>query len=236
MSITNQIYRKMKKLNVYGLLILFLFIFSSSYGQKKTFTGTIFVFDSIPVMNAEILISSSKQIVKSDSEGNFSFEGILNEKIKISADGFVNESQKLTGDSNFYKVNLNLKNSKKSQKLAIDSGHIKDSDQFSTLILYFKNNTDYSHYTDALQIIKDKYPGVRIEDNGVIIRGRQSINGPINAIIEIDGIIVDFDALTSLPTATIKNIKILTPSSSGMYGSRGGNGVVVVKTKQGVRK
>ncbi|WP_461629410.1 hypothetical protein [Labilibaculum euxinus] len=40
-------------------------------------------------MNAEILISSSKQIVKSGSEGNFSFEGVLNVKIKISADGFV---------------------------------------------------------------------------------------------------------------------------------------------------
>ncbi|MBN2595788.1 hypothetical protein [Labilibaculum sp.] len=226
----------MKRLNVYGLLILFLFTFSSSYGQKKIFKGTVFVFDSIPIMNAEILVSSSKQIVKSDSEGNFCFEGVLNEKIKVSAKGFVIKNQRLTGNSKFCKVNLNIKNSKKSQQLAIDSGHIKDSDQFSTFILHFKNNTDYSHYTDALQIIMDKYPGVRIENNGVIIRGRQSINGPIDAIIEIDGIVVDFDALTSLATATINSIKILTPSSSGMYGSRGGNGVVVVKTKQGVGK
>ena len=134
-------------------------------------------------MNAEILIVSSKHTVKSDSEGNFSFEGRLNEKIKISANGFVIKSQKLTGDSNFHKVNLKLKNSKKSRRLAVESGHIKDSEKLIASIQYSKNNPDYSRYADAIQIIKDNYPGVRIESNGIVIRGRKSLYGSNEALI-----------------------------------------------------
>ncbi|WP_101263485.1 TonB-dependent receptor plug domain-containing protein [Labilibaculum filiforme] len=226
----------MKNLIVYGLLILFSSLFSSAYSQKTSYLGQVLVFDSIPVINAEITVFSSKQIVKSDSEGYFSFEGESNEKVNVSANGFVANSQDLIGDSISNKVILQIKNSKKYRKLAVESGHIKDPKQLLAAIQYSKNNPDYSRYTNAVQIITDKYPGVSVEYNGVIIRGRRSLNGPNEALIEIDGMILDFSSLSDLATSTIKSIKILSPGESGMYGSRGANGVVVIKTKKGTRK
>lgn len=224
----------MKRLNI--LVLLILLTFSSSIGQKKIFKGIVFAFDSIPVMNAEILISSSKQIVKCDSNGYFSFEGKVNEKIKISANGFAIKSQKLTGNSNPQKVNLRLKSSKKSLELAIQSGHFKDSKQFRQLVSNKNNPQAYSIYSSVIQAIRGKFPSVDIQNNGFVIRGKSSFIGTSYALIEVDGILVNINVLNTILPSNLKSIAILTASNSGLYGSRGANGVVVIKTKQGIIK
>ncbi len=198
------------------------------------YKGKILVFDSIPVINAEILINRTKQIVSSDSKGYFSFKGNQNEKIKIKANGFLIKNQKLTGDSDFYKINLRLKNSKKSQQIAINSGHIKNTTQFLSLLVDKKNDIDFSKYNTVIQIIREKFPSIDITNKEIIIRGRSTIYGTNTALIEVDGLPVKISRLNEILPSNIKSIKVLTASNAAKYGSRGGKGVLVIKTKQGM--
>ena len=226
----------MKSPNIYVLLILFLFVFTSSYSQKKVFKGKVLVFDNIPVMNAEILVNSTKQIVKSNSEGNFSFKGKPIEKIKISANGFAVKNQRIKGNANFHKINLRLKNSKKYQQIAINSGHIKDIAKFQSLLVDKKNNNkDYTRYNTIVQIIREEFPSLDIKDKGIIIRGKCSFLGTSHALIEVDGLPVQMSELDEILPSSIKSINVLTSSNAATYGSRGAHGVVVIKTKQGMR-
>ena len=192
-------------------------------------------FDSIPVAKAFIYISSSKLVVQTDSLGHFKLECKVPDKLKISADGFLSQKFKVETTTKPIKINLKLKSGNKARKLAINSGHVHDEEKLK-IAVSLGNTVDYSRYESALEIIKNKYPGVQIRQDEIIIRGISSLTGSNAALIEIDGQILDFNALVSVPTATIVSVKIINSSSAGMYGSRGANGVVVVKTKKATRR
>ena len=57
--------------------------------------------------------------------------------------------------------------------------------------------------------------------------------GNQGALIVVDGVINDNSILSTLPTSLVKSIKIMKDGSYAIYGSRGTNGVVLIKTKSG---
>ena len=91
------------------------------------------------------------------------------------------------------------------------------------------------------QILASKVAGVvvsRTEDGGVAlrIRGNSTVNGNQAPLYVIDGVATEAGPGGSIPginpydIATIKVLK--DPAELTMYGSRGGNGVIVIKTKR----
>lgn len=196
--------------------------------------GTVLVFESIPIVEANINVLGTSNNVKTNDLGEFTIVCQVKDKLVITADGFNEKKCKIKSDKRELVVFLNLSNDVKAAEIAISKGHIKNMQEFSKLVDENSNIVDFSNYESALQIIKAKYSGVSIENDGVVIRGKKSLQGSSNALIEVDGIILDFNALTTIPTSTIKSLNILSSSSSGSYGSRGANGVVVIKTKEGI--
>ena len=72
-------------------------------------------------------------------------------------------------------------------------------------------------------------PGTNTE---VRIRGLGSINGsPVLYIV--DGLPLDGSAVNAVAPQDIASIDILKDASAAIYGSRAGNGVIIVKTKRG---
>jgi hypothetical protein len=72
---------------------------------------------------------------------------------------------------------------------------------------------------------------------GVIFRGgvpysTRSFNSPMQIIV--DGIYVEADFLSSIPTMNISSVEVLrTIGNTAIYGSRGGGGVMIINTKRG---
>jgi TonB-dependent SusC/RagA subfamily outer membrane receptor len=71
-------------------------------------------------------------------------------------------------------------------------------------------------------------------DGEIIIRGAPSINGSNAALLIVDGREVDAFDFGNINPADIAAINVLKDASASVYGSRGGNGVVIVETKRGV--
>ena len=91
------------------------------------------------------------------------------------------------------------------------------------------------------QIISERFPGViavRTPDGGLAlrIRGGSSIEGNNAPLYVIDGVPVDpgpYGALTGINPKDIATIEVLKDAvSTSMYGMRGANGVIVIKTKR----
>lgn len=89
-----------------------------------------------------------------------------------------------------------------------------------------------------------KYPGVwvtRSSDGGVAIRmrGTSSINGNTEPLYVVDGIAITpgaNGALSGLSPYDIESIQVVKDATgTAMYGIRGVNGVIVVKTKKPVQ-
>src|SRR5690606_6362596 len=91
----------------------------------------------------------------------------------------------------------------------------------------------------AAQGLQGKASGVQINTSGqpgsqpqVRIRGVGSITGNQNPIYVVDGVITD--DITNINNADIASIEVLKDASAqAIYGSRAGNGVILVTTKTG---
>lgn len=82
-----------------------------------------------------------------------------------------------------------------------------------------------------------KVPNLMItgtQDNPIIlIRGNRSMEGENEPLFEVDGTIVGngYDSIRSVDVNEVESIRVLPPSQAGLYGSRGGNGVIKIQTK-----
>jgi TonB-dependent SusC/RagA subfamily outer membrane receptor len=91
-----------------------------------------------------------------------------------------------------------------------------------------------SGYSDALQVIKGRVPGVNVTGNNVIIRGISTIYGSTEPLYLIDGVPAsDVTSVLTIPVEDIDRIEILKGPSTAIYGNRGANGVIAIYTKRG---
>jgi TonB-dependent SusC/RagA subfamily outer membrane receptor len=91
------------------------------------------------------------------------------------------------------------------------------------------------------EVLMSRFPGVRVErarDGGLIvrIRGRTSIRGSNEPLYVIDGVPIEAEpggSLQGINPYDIESIEVVTdPTGTAMYGVRGANGVIVIKTKR----
>ena len=89
--------------------------------------------------------------------------------------------------------------------------------------------------------LEGRFPGVtvlRTAEGGLAIRmrGAASVHGPNAPLYVVDGVAVEPGPngdLTGLNPYDIESIRVLKDAAStAMYGVRGGNGVIVIKTKR----
>ena len=90
-------------------------------------------------------------------------------------------------------------------------------------------------YSDIYQIIEEKFSSsVQVRSGGeIVIRNAPGSDGSNAALLIVDGRQIDESDFGNINTADIASINVLKDASAAVYGSRGGNGVVIVETKRG---
>ncbi|HMO34084.1 MAG TPA: TonB-dependent receptor [Lacibacter sp.] len=92
------------------------------------------------------------------------------------------------------------------------------------------------------QALQGRTPGLILKassgqpgaSGSAIIRGRGSINGSTEPIYIVDGVQIAAADFSQLNPNDIENVSVLKDAvATSLYGSRGGNGVIVVTTKRG---
>jgi TonB-dependent SusC/RagA subfamily outer membrane receptor len=214
--------------------IFFILFFSSVIGfaQDKVMHGRVFTFDSIPLVQANVEVKSTKQVVKTDTLGNFSVSCNSDDVLKISAKGFTTEKVKLNPKLKLAIINLKLKPGEKNREYAIGYGHVTDKNKLNALANLNNDDVDFSTYSNMYELIQGRFAGVQIIGGEIIIRGVNSINSSSAALIVLDGVPVDNSILATLPPNEVKSVNVIKDGSSAIYGSRGSNGVVLIETKK----
>lgn len=82
-------------------------------------------------------------------------------------------------------------------------------------------------YTDLQSAILAMVPGVQLINGEIAIRGVGSINSGNAALVVCDGIAIG--SLNSINIHDVKSVEVL--KGSNMYGLRGGNGVILIRTR-----
>ncbi|WP_321297882.1 TonB-dependent receptor plug domain-containing protein [Marinifilum fragile] len=216
-----------------SISIIFLVFYSlNCFSQRIEVSGKIIVFDSIPIVNADVIVKSTKEIFKTNNLGVFKCECNEKDKLIVIAKGFNKYTIKVKKKSNELIGNLKLAKIPRAAEIAIDKGHILMVDSFKKLAKKNSGQKDYSKYISIMDVIRNEFPSLQISNSGIIIRGKSSLIGSSAANIEIDGVITDYSSLSGLSPTNIAKIEIIKGSDTAIYGVRGGNGVVKITTKK----
>lgn len=213
---------------------LFFILAYNTQAQNRVVQGLVTTFDSIVVIGADIEVKSTKLVYKTDTLGHFAVEVSEDDKLKISAKGFVTNKIKLNENTKFVAANIKLKPGEKSREYAIGYGYVKDAEKLNAVSQMTSRDVDFSQYSNMYELIRGRFSGVQVHSNGdIVIRGVNSINLSSSALIVVDGIPTDKSVLNSISPVNVSSINIIKDGSSAIYGSRGANGVVVIETKKG---
>ncbi|WP_347840853.1 TonB-dependent receptor plug domain-containing protein [uncultured Draconibacterium sp.] len=224
----------MKNLNFNHFIIIVLLgllpVLSKS--QERTIKGLVTTFDNIPLINVEVKVLSSKQITLTDTLGRFEVPCAENDKLKVSAKGFVSRKVKIDEKAKLALVNLSFKSGIKNVEIAAGYGHISDRDKLFAVSSLQNKQDNFSDYSNMYDLIRGMSAGIEVVGKEITIRGEHSINSS-SVLIVVDGVVRDSDELDRLMPYDVKSIDILKDGAAAIYGSRGAAGVILITTKKG---
>lgn len=86
-------------------------------------------------------------------------------------------------------------------------------------------------YQDIYDMIRGRVPGVEVSGKSIRIRGTNSLNVSTEPLIVVDGVITkDIDAISP---ETVSSIEVLKGPDASVYGTRGSNGVIIIRRRTG---
>ncbi len=210
-------------------LILGMFLSSMVISQNRVVYGKLTTYNTYPVQNIEIIAKKAGSSIMSDSMGQFTIVCFDNDIIKIKPRTFRPVTKKIRPETDSLFVNLIFIDTKSNRERAIGYGYIDEKDLTYAVSNLKQENNEFCNYQNIFDLIKGRFAGVVVSGNAVYIRGLNSINSSSEALYVVDGVVnSNIDWLSPCDVGTIN---VMKDGMTAIYGSRGGNGVVIIETK-----
>ncbi|MEM9859847.1 MAG: SusC/RagA family TonB-linked outer membrane protein, partial [Bacteroidota bacterium] len=234
----------MKKFLLLSFMLMFTFASSNLWAQERTVSGKVTsVEDGSALPGVNVVLKGTTAGTVTDIDGNyslsvpstggtlvFSFIGLASEEVEIGA------------------------------RSVIDLAMSPDVQQLSEVVVTGYSGTSKENLTSSIKtvnsdIIEDFNPSLSVDNmlqgqaagvavtgaNGqpgnrafIRIRGISSIQGGQDPLYIVDGVPLDATNINNINPGDIESINVLKDAaSSALYGSRAGNGVIVITTKKG---
>jgi len=211
----------------------------------KTIVGQVLDEERKPLSGATIQIKGTNAATVSNSSGHFKLENVgENAILEISYVGFTSQAISVRGKSSFY-ITLEKKNSLADSIVVIGYGTSTKAKLTTSVSTVKKEQINDLAITNLSDAFTGNVSGVLVEDGSgapgdapvIRIRGYGSINAGSEPLYVIDGMVVTSNEFALLNPKSVQSISILKDAAAGaIYGSRAGNGVVIVTTKSGQGK
>ncbi|MCK4701656.1 MAG: TonB-dependent receptor plug domain-containing protein [Bacteroidales bacterium] len=211
-------------------VLIGVFISSFVFAQNKVVYGKLTTFNTYPVQNVEVTTKKAKTSVTSDSLGQFSIVCFENDIIRIRPKTFKPVNKRVGPDTDSLFINLLFIDSKANRELAVGYGYINKEDLIYAVNHLEQENNDFCSYANIFDLIRGRFSGVRVTSTNVYIRGSASFTGQIQALYIVNGVATS--SIDWISPCQIKSIDILKDSNAAIYGTRGGNGVVIINTNK----
>jgi TonB-dependent SusC/RagA subfamily outer membrane receptor len=222
-------------------LILAMISFNISSGQragkKVTITGRVVDGTQAPVANAIVLLDGQKTDNLTSDKGFYKIKvkpGNSTIGILTVPNGILNEPLDGRTTINFtFKGSVATQASGKTnpgdETVDIGYGSVKKRNMTGTVGKIDGTNSKYASYTNIFDMIKGEVPGVQVTGTSIRIQGASSFMLSTEPLFVVDGMVVN--TISDIQPSTVKSIEILKGASASIYGSRGANGVILIKIK-----
>lgn len=203
----------------------------------STAKGTVTAFSKYYVNNAEVTSRKTRSKTHTDSLGRYEILVSTGDVLTFRARGFEKNRREVSTKEDDISVNMILVPGEKNENLAVTYGHISEQDLANALEQFRNNKKDIRMFSNLRGLIQAELPQTVVTDRGniqVFIRGRDT--SPFG-LSENNGaclFVVDNMIISSIDFINPWNVRSVTllkgAEATGKYGSRGVNGVVLIKT------
>ena len=223
------------------MLVAIAFVLNVA-AQDRTITGRILDDKGMPVQGVSVTSSNSKNGTQTDADGNYRITVAANTKsLNFSSVNFETQNKSIGNQKN---ININLSaRSNKLEEVVVTGYTVKKRTEFTgAASKVASKQIEQVPLASFEQILQGRAPGLYIASGSgqpgtaarVNIRGVGSISGSSDALYVLDGIPIESAVFRSLNPNDFESVDVLKDAASaGLYGSRGGNGVIVITTKKG---
>lgn len=219
----------MKQIIALSILILMSL---STAAQTRVVYGKLTAFNTFPVQNVEVKSKKAKSTTTTDAQGVFAI--VCNEKdvIQIKPQTFQSINKSIKGESDTLRINLVFLDSKKNREIAVGYGYLSEENLNYAVDHLESENNNFCSYTTVYDLIRGQFSGVTVSDNAVYIRGGNTsfTPGGSAALYVVNG--QPTSSIDWISPCEIATIDILKGSDAAIYGSRGGNGVILITTRK----
>lgn len=224
-------------------LLIIVMAFAFQVSAQVTIKGT--VTDAVsnePLIGATIIEKGTTNGTVTDIDGNFSFKTENeNPTIVVSFIGYLSQEIAYTGQT---ELNISMKADIAGidEVVVVGYGTQKKSHLTGSISKVSNEGLDEIPVSRADEALIGKVSGVTIQVTDasagasptIRVRGIGSITADASPLVVMDGVVVSSDYLGSIDMNDVESIEVLKDAASAaIYGSRGGNGVIMITTKSG---
>ncbi|MDG1398165.1 MAG: SusC/RagA family TonB-linked outer membrane protein [Polaribacter sp.] len=223
-----------------GILTLFLaFAVQISFAQQKTISGT--VSDETGLLpGVSVVVKGTNAGVETDLDGKYSIEASEGDVLVFRYLGY-SLIEKTIGSANI--INVTMKQEANLLDEIVISGVAGATSRKKLSVTVAKVGAEDIQEvvaTSAASALQGKVSGVSVGNLGqpgqganIILRGSTNFYGSQEPLVILDGVFVE-SGLQDINVDDIQSMEVIKgASASSLYGSRAGNGVIVITTKKG---
>ncbi len=192
-----------------------------------------------PLVGVTILAKGTHKGAVTDLDGNFEIQANKGEQLEFTYVGFTTKT--VTADKGSISVKMQETSYNLDEVVVVGYGTAKKKDLTGGLSVIGEETLKMSGSSNLMDRLVGQVSGFNIttgdakpgSNQSLLIRGTNSLSGSNTPLVILDGIPYD-GSLSDIDPNLVETITILKDASSvAIYGSRGSNGVILVKTKKG---
>ena len=198
--------------------------------EKIKLTGKVTDNNKKPIADAVIIIDTLQTDITTNARGYFQIEIPKTvKKIFIYSEEYGILGTEYNGETSLSFMYIE-KNAVNNDQVQIGYGSAdKQNTGYAISDIEVSKEEASSSFRNIFEMIKARVPGVNVIGETVIIRGVKSFNSNTDPLYVVNGNITS-DISYILPHE-VKSINVLKDASASVYGTRGANGVIVIKLK-----
>jgi TonB-linked SusC/RagA family outer membrane protein len=226
--------------------------------QNRTVTGRVTDAQGNPVPFASVTIQGTTTGVAADEKGNFTIQAPPNATLVFSAAGFQGSTMNIGNQTT---VSVSLTNQTSLNEVVVTALGVRRSRNQVPYAAQQVTGEEVSktRTNNFVQNLSGKVSGLEVRQGNtlggstnVVIRGTKTISSSNQPLFVVDGVPIDnsqvrsggqstgrggYDygsAATDVNPDDIESMTVLKgAAATSLYGSRGGNGVIIITTKKG---
>ncbi len=223
-------------------LLIFSVVTMMSLSAQRTITGKIVDDEGIALIGANVLVKGTTIGTIADIDGSYSLDiPAGSEVIVFSYTGYITQELEL-GDSDVMDIVLEQNAQLIDEVVVVGyKTQTKPKSNVATQVVSAQT-IEARPNASIVQTLQGQVAGLNVTTSSgqpgansqIQLRGVSSINGNTEPLFIIDGTPVDEDNFRSINPNEIESVSVLKDAgATAIYGNRGANGVIVMKTKSG---